>query len=270
MIFFVTKRFIKMYFQNFSMFYFFTVVNVHFSFSLGHSKGIHKVIGTWNTEETLACTRGGGGGYRGVLTSVDATAFVSKKRFLGNNISCCECTTNNQTSLVFLCIMYSIYIDLYLYMYIHISILEKEIAAGPLRPHQRHALRSHADRAPRPLVRYESTTFHIQSCPIYIYFKQIWRAAPRGVSCITWPVSGAREVWLTVSGGRSTRLLVCAHMHWSLVGRDVQRVICFEICKKSLRLPAAQKRTERWSTWSGGPQQRESVYTGGENAGNVK
>lgn len=110
---------------------------------------------------------GVGWGYRGVWTSVDATAFVSKKRFLGNNISCCECTTNNQTSLVFLCIMYSIYrfVFIYIYMYIHISILEKEIAAGPLRPHQRHALRSHADRAPRPLVRYESTTFHIQSCP---------------------------------------------------------------------------------------------------------
>ncbi len=62
---------------------FFTVVNVHFSFSLGHSKGVHKVIGTWNTEETLACTRGGvgwvgGGGYREVWTSVDATAFVPK------------------------------------------------------------------------------------------------------------------------------------------------------------------------------------------------
>lgn len=78
---------------------------MQFSFSLGHSKGIHKVIGTWNTEETLACTQGG---VKGILTSVDATAFVSKKRFLGNNISCCECTTNNQTSLVFVCIMYSI------------------------------------------------------------------------------------------------------------------------------------------------------------------
>ncbi len=47
------------------LFFFFTVVDVHFSFSLGHSKGVHKVIGTWNTEETLACTlgRGGGGGF---------------------------------------------------------------------------------------------------------------------------------------------------------------------------------------------------------------
>ncbi len=107
-------------------YFFFTVVDVHFSFSLGHSKGVHKVIGTWNTEETLACTRGGGGGggvgYRGVWTSVDATAFVSKKRFLGNNILCCECTTNNQTSLVFLCIMYSIYRFVFIYIYICIFI----------------------------------------------------------------------------------------------------------------------------------------------------
>ncbi len=38
---------------------------MQFSFLLGHSKGIHKVIGTWNTEETLACTRGGVEGKEG-------------------------------------------------------------------------------------------------------------------------------------------------------------------------------------------------------------
>lgn len=72
--FFVTNLFIKI-FRFFPCF--FTVVNVQFSF-LGHSKGIHKVIGTWNTEETRACTLGWGE----VLTSVD-TVFISKKQFFG-------------------------------------------------------------------------------------------------------------------------------------------------------------------------------------------
>ncbi len=66
---------------------------------------------------------------------------------------------------------------------------------------------------------------------------------------------------------------MCAHALVSGGQGCTKSNICFEICKKSLRLPAAQKGTERGSTWSSGPQQREReecVYTGGENAGKVK
>lgn len=71
---------------------------------------------------------------RGVLTSVDATAFASKKSgFLGNYISCCECTTNNQTSLVFLCIMYSIYRSVFIYVYSYIR--KRKICMIPVATH---------------------------------------------------------------------------------------------------------------------------------------
>lgn len=40
----------------------------------------------------------------------------------------------------------------------------------------------------------------------------------------------------------------------------------FEICKKSLRLPAAQKRTVNVH----GAEGQRNVYTGGENTGKVK
>lgn len=155
---------------------------MQFSFSLGHSKGIHKVIGTWNTEENT------GIGWRitGVLTSVDATAFASKKSgFLGNYISCCECTTNNQTSLVFLCIMYSVYIDLYLYMYIHIS--GKENLHDPCsHTHTRDTAPSHVDGSSRDLSQgMNQTSYSKLACICIRFLSEKWK-------CSTWPVWGYR------------------------------------------------------------------------------
>lgn len=61
---------------------------------------------------------------------------------------------------------------------------------------------------------------------------------------------------------------MCAHALVSGGQGYTRSNICFEICKKSLRLPAAHRKVKYMERRAAA--ERKCVYTGGENDGKVK